>query len=537
MSHGLIAPILLPLLTAVLLVLQQELGHAGRGRRGQRRLSVAAAVAFVVLGAWLVARAHGAAAPEVYRVGALPGPFGIVLVLDRLSALLVLLTGLLALGSLLHAMHHDSDRRAHYFHPLFHLQVTGVAGAFLTGDLFNLFVFFEVLLIASYCLLVYGGTEPRVRAGLHYVTLNLLGSSLFLLAAGTLYGVTGTLNMAELAVRVAALPPADAGLVRAGGLLLLVVFALKAAVVPLHFWLPDTYAAANAAVAALFAIMTKVGVYAIVRVHTLVFGPEAGEAALVAAPWLLPAALGTLALGALGALGSRRLRPMQGYLLVMSVGTMLAPVALFDAAALGAGLYYLAHSTLTSAAMFLIADLVARQRGGVDDELVRGPAVARPALLGALFGAGAVAVVGGPPLSGFLGKALILAAAPADGRGWWLWGVTLGGSLVALVALARAGSMLFWNTFRDRDDDPFDPVVHAPLAAQPVNAAAIAPAAGLLALVVALTLLAGPVTAYTSAAAGQIVSPRPYIDAVLGEPMLGGARGAGGATGGTGAAP
>jgi len=529
MSHLAIAPILLPLLTAMLLVVLQALGRAGGGRRRQRTLSVASAASFAALGVLLVARADGAAAPEVYRVGAWPGPFGIVLVLDRLSALMLLLTGLVALGAMLHAVRQRSDQRAHYFHTLFHLQVAGIAGAFLTGDLFNLFVFFELLLIASYCLLVYGGTVARIRSGLHYVVLNLVGSSLFLVAAGTLYGATGTLNMAELAVRTAALPAADAGLVRAGALLLLVVFALKAAVVPLHFWLPSTYAAVNPAVAALFAIMTKVGVYGIVRVHTLAFGPDAGVATLVAAPWLLPAALVTLALGALGALASRRLRPMQGYLLVMSVGTMLAPVALFDASALSAGLYYLVHSTLASAAMFLVADLVARERGGVDDELVRGPAVARPALLGAIFFAGAVAVAGLPPLAGFVGKALILAAAPSDGRGWWLWAVTLGGSLVALVALARAGSTLFWNTYRDRDDDPFDPVVHGAPTAAPATAGMVAPAVGLLALVVALTALAGPVTAYTTATAAQLLAPQPYLDAVLdgAVPADGGARRAG----------
>ena len=535
MTHGVILPILLPLLTAMLLVLQQETGRAGGGRQRRRQASVVAMLLFVANAVWLVARAAAAPAPEVYRVGALPGPFGIVLVLDRLSALMVLLTGLVALGSLLYGIAQGSDRRAHYFHVLFQLQVAGLAGAFLTGDLFNLFVFFEVLLIASYCLLVYGGTVPRVRAGLHYVVLNLVGSSLFLIAVGTLYGVTGTLNMAELAVRIGALGPADAGLARAAALLLLVVFALKAAVVPLHFWLPGTYAAANAAVAALFAIMSKVGVYAIVRVYTLVFGHDAGVAAGVAAPWLLPAALVTLALGALGALGSRRLRPMQGYLLVMSVGTMLAPIALFDAPALGAALYYLPHSTLTSAAMFLVADLVARQRGGTDDTLVRGPAVAQPAALGLLFFVGAVGLAGLPPLAGFVGKALILAAAPGDARGWWLWGVTLGGSFVALVALSRAGSTLFWNTFRDRDDDPFERDPGAP-APDGTGGRSLAPAAGLLALVVALTVFAGPISAYTGAAAAELLAPRPYLDAVLDGTPPTAAPAAPGA-GGTGGAP
>src|SRR5690606_2213561 len=231
-----------------------------------------------------------------YRLGDWPAPFGIVLVLDRLSALMLVLTAAVALFSLLHAVQ-GQDRAGPLYHPLFQLQLVGLNGAFLTGDLFNLFVFFEILLIASYCLLVHGSTAPRLRAGVHYVVLNLAGSSLFLIAVGTLYGVTGTLNMADMAQKVALLGAPDAALVRSAALLLLVVFALKAALVPLYFWLPAAYSAASAPVAALFAIMTKVGVYSIVRVYTLIFGSGGGVAAEVATPWLLPLALLTVVLG------------------------------------------------------------------------------------------------------------------------------------------------------------------------------------------------------------------------------------------------
>jgi multicomponent K+:H+ antiporter subunit D len=261
-AHLVILPVLLPFLTGIVLLLV-----GSRRPALERVLSITGTLALLLVAvALLLAAAAGE--PRAYRLGDWPAPFGIVLVLDRLSALLVLLTAVIATFSLLHAMQ-GQDRRAPLFHPLFQLQLVGLNGAFLTGDLFNLFVFFEILLIASYCLLIHGSTAPRLRAGLHYVVLNLAGSALFLVAVGTLYGVTGTLNMADMAQRVAALGAGDAALVRRAALLLLVVFALKAAVIPLHFWLPAAYSAASATVAALFAIMTTVGVYARVRGDTL----------------------------------------------------------------------------------------------------------------------------------------------------------------------------------------------------------------------------------------------------------------------------
>jgi multicomponent K+:H+ antiporter subunit D len=208
-----------------------------------------------------------------------------------------------------------------------------------------------------------GGGAARSRAGLHYVILNLSGSALFLLAVGVLYGMTGTLNMADLARAVAAAPPTDAPLLRTAALLLLVAFGLKAALLPLHFWLPLTYTAAGAGVAALFAIMTKVGVYAIVRVFTLIFGNEAGAVAGIAQPWLLPAALATLAVGSLGAVASRGLRELAAYLTLASVGTLLVGVGLFSHGGITAALFYLIHSTLTTATLFLLSDVIGTQRG------------------------------------------------------------------------------------------------------------------------------------------------------------------------------
>ncbi|HSJ09030.1 MAG TPA: monovalent cation/H+ antiporter subunit D [Longimicrobiales bacterium] len=498
-GHAAILPVLLPLFTGIALILL-----AGRGVPLQRSISVLGAVALVLLSVWLLMLTQDGVT-RAYRLGDWPAPFGIVLVLDRLAALMVLLTSIVALFSVLHAVQ-GHDEAGPFYHPLFQLQLVGLNGAFLTGDLFNLFVFFEILLIASYCLLVFGSTTPRLRAGVHYVVLNLAGSALFLIAVGTLYGVTGTLNMADMAQKVALLEASDAALVRAAALLLLVVFALKAALVPLYFWLPGAYAAASAPVAALFAIMTKVGVYSIIRVYTLVFGADAGVAANVAADWLLPLALVTTLLGMTGALASRELRRMQGYLLVGSVGIMMTGMALFTQAAIAAGLYYLVHSTLVMAGMFLIADLVARQRGGKDDLIVSGPPLPQGAVLSSMFFIGAIAVVGLPPLSGFLGKALILNASLPSPAMPWVWGIILFGGLLSLLALSRAGITMFWV------EDPDDEM----LAHTASPARAFMPAAGLLAAVVLVSVFAGPLAAFADATAEQLLKPAPYIEAVLG---------------------
>ncbi len=233
-------------------------------------------------------------------------PYGIVLVVDRLAAWMLLTTSLLAVFALLYAVR-GIDTEGRHFHVLFQLQLFGLNGAFLTGDLFNLFVFFEILLLASYGLLLHGGGRNRVKAGLHYVVINLVGSTLFLFAVGTLYGVTGTLNMADLAVKLAQTPPENLALVQSAGLLLFAVFALKAALLPLYLWLPAAYAHTSAPVAALFAIMTKVGAYSILRVYSLMFGDAAGPVANLLDAWLAPLALVTLVLGMLGVLASTSL--------------------------------------------------------------------------------------------------------------------------------------------------------------------------------------------------------------------------------------
>jgi len=326
--------------------------------------------------------------------------------------------------------------------------------------------------------------------------------------------MTGTLNMADMARKVAAAPAADAALIRAGALLLMLVFAIKAALFPLYFWLPRAYAAADAPVAALFAVMTKVGVYAMLRVSTLIFGPDAGAAAGVLDAWLLPAALLTVAVASFGVLAGATLRAMAGYLNIASVGILCAGIGMASAAALGATLYYLLHSTLVIALLFLLIGLVRRSRADGNDRIERGPAPAHPTLLGGLFFATAIAAAGLPPLSGFLGKLMLLQAAQGHGAAPWIWAVVLGNALLALVALARAGSAVFWHTA---------PRAGAAPPAPPLTSRAL-PVVLLLACIVALTAAAGPVAAYTAATARQLLRPADYIHIVLDRAAPAGAR-------------
>jgi multicomponent K+:H+ antiporter subunit D len=502
MNHWIAAPILVPALAGAAMLL------AGERRLGlQRALGIASCAALVLLAA-IGVESSAAGAVQSYFVGDWPAPFGIVLVLDRLAALMLAVAAAIALAALVAAVTGERpwDARGRFFHPLFQFQLMGLSGAFLTGDLFNLFVFFEVLLIASYCLLLHGQGEARLRAGLHYVVVNLAASALFLVGVALLYSVTGTLNLADLALRVASVSPQDAPLVRAAALLLLVVFGVKAAAFPLYLWLPRAYAAAAAPVAALFALMTKVGVYAIVRVHGVVFGPEAGEAALVAAPWLAPAALATALLGVVGALAAPTLGRMAAYLTVASVGTLLIAVGAFSPVALGAALYYLPHSSLAVAALFLLVEQISARRGPVGDRLEEGAPMAQSALLGALFALAAVALIGLPPLAGFVGKIMILRSAAALPEAGVIWSVILVAGFLSLVGLMRAGSVVFWNT-----------TPGAAPAGPHARSGLFAPLA-LVACGVALAMFAGPVQRYTDAAARQLGDRGQYGAAVLGAP-------------------
>ncbi len=509
-QHAPVLSVLLPSFTGMALLLlgdhdgmsAQGGGHEGGRAAWRRRLSLASALLGLALAVALVGRASGGEL-TVYELGEWPAPFGIVLVLDRLSALMVLLTYLVAVPVLWYACG-GWDTRGRHFHAIFHFQLMGLSGAFLTGDLFNLFVFFEVLLIASYVLMLHGLGRERLRMGVHYVVLNLTASALFLIGLSMFYSVTGTLNMADAALHVARLDGASLRLAQSAALILLVVFGLKAALVPLYFWLPGTYAAASAPVAALFAIMTKVGVYSIVRVHWVIFGVDAGAASLTVQPWLLPVALLTSVLGVLGALAAHTLGRLVAYLTVSSVGTIVAGVALFTPETLSAAMYYLLHSTVVIAGLFLFVELAAAQRGAMHDRLQPAPAVREPVLLGVMMLFGAASAAGLPPLPGFLGKVMLLQSTAGLPAQPWVWSVLIGVGFLTLLGLARAGVVMFWHV---------QPAV-APQASG-TSARLLAAPWAFMAVTVAMAVWAAPIKNYTDALAQQLTDKARYASAVL----------------------
>ena len=506
MSHWIIAPIILPAFLAPFIVLAARY-HIGI----QRVFSVAGVIALIGIAiglAWQVSDGS----VVYYRLGDWAAPFGIVVVGDRLSTLMVLLTSVLALFVLLYAIGSGWDNRGRHFHALFQFQLMGILGAFLTGDLFNLFVFFEVLLIASYGLMIHAGGNARLRAGVQYVLFNLIGSTLFLFALGSIYAETGTLNMADLAERVALIGPDETIGIRVASVLLLLVFAIKAALVPLHFWLPSSYAEAPAPVAALFAIMTKVGAYAIIRVYTMIFPPDVEVTAGLHDLWLQPAALISLAIGMVGVLAARKLDCLVAFSVIGSMGMVMVAISMFSHAGIAAALYYIVHSTLAAAVLFLVSDLVRTGRGNVD--LTAQPPMAGTTLTAGLFFAGAIAMAGLPPLSGFLGKLLILDAAFDTSAMAWIWTIVLASSLVSVVGFARAGSTLFWKA---HSVHPSGGDVEAEGIARP-SAMSYAAVGGLLALLVAHTVFAGQVHAYTTAMAAELFAHETYISTVLDTP-------------------
>ena len=530
-AHLLVAPVLLPMGTAALMLMLGE-----GNRRLKAVINTASTLTGLLLAVWLLLRvqADGTAALGVYLPGNWPVPFGIVLVADPLAVFMAVLAGAVGLAALLFALARWQHAGV-YFHVLFQLQLMGLYGAFLTGDLFNLFVFFEVLLAASYGLLLHGGGLARVRAGLHYISINLLASLLFLIGVAVIYGVTGTLNMADIAAKIALIPPGDRGLLHAGAAILAVAFLAKAALWPLNFWLPPAYGAASAPSAAVFAILTKVGVYAILRLWTLCFPADAGGASAgFGGTALIWGGLATLAFGAIGMLASQQLGRLAGYSVIASSGTLIAAIG-FDAPALTSGaLFYLASSTLAGCALFLLVELIERAREveegpedlddgnyalpafldaeppkgiNLDDneEALIGRAIpAALAFLGVAFTVCAMVIAGLPPLSGFVSKLSMLQAlldlgsAPA----WWLFTLLIGSGLFAAIALMRVGVRHFW-TAQDRPAPRLRVVETLPIAA-------------LLAAALLLVAQAEAVLGYTRATAEVLHAPRLYIDAVLG---------------------
>lgn len=535
MAHLIVLPVLLPLAFAALLA-----GLGERRRRAKAALSLLSCVLMLATAIALLLWVDRAATPGAFGVY-LPGnwsvPFGIVLVVDRLSALMLVLSATAGLATLLFSLARWHRAGVH-FHPLLQMQLMGLNGAFLTADLFNLFVFFEVLLAASYGLLLHGGGGPRVRAGLHYIAINLFASLLFLVGVALLYGVTGTLNMADVAAKLSAVPASDRGLLHAAAALLGVAFLTKAAVWPLNFWLVPAYAAASTPVSALFAILTKVGAYAVLRLWTLCFPASAGASALFGGHVLVWAGLATLAFGAVGMMASQRLARLAGYSIIASSGTLVAATGFDDPALTAGALFYLASATLAAGAMFLLVELMDRARAlevdlpsavvtdvrlpafaetdrhadaNLDDDqtVLIGRAIpAAVAFLGLAFMLATLVLAGLPPLSGFVAKVAMLdallelpsGAGPYGGRGA-LFALQILSGLLAAIALSRIGMRLFWS--------PEDQ------SATRLRVAETAPVALLLGTCVALVVAAEPALRYMRDTADALHDPQQYIRTVL----------------------
>jgi multicomponent K+:H+ antiporter subunit D len=532
-GHLMIAPVVAPLVAGALMLLVDERHHAFRAVTGIVSAFALMGVAIALMRIADASPGSAASAPvRVYLLGGWPAPFGIVLVLDRLSALMLVLTSVLACASLIFSLARW-DRAGVYFHALFQFMLMGLNGAFLTGDLFNLFVFFELLLAASYGLVLHGSGIARVRAGLHYIAVNLAASMLFLVGVSLIYAVTGTLNMADLAARIPAVDPGNRMLLEAGAAILGVAFLVKAGMWPLGFWLPTTYAAASPPVAAVFAIMTKLGVYIVLRLWLLLFGADTGASAHFGGEWLMFGGMMTIAFGLIGVLASQDMARLAGFSVLVSSGTMLAAVGTGTSAVTGGALFYLVSSTLAIGAFFLLIELVERGRevgadvfavtmeafgeGGEESLDQDEVGVATPivmAVLGLSFIGCALVLAGLPPLSGFIAKFAMLTAvlnpsglgtdAAVPAASWTLVVLLILSGFATLVAVARAGIRAFWA--------PLDRTVPR------VRFVEMAPVAVLLLLCLTLTVEAGPAMRYMQAAARSLHAPQDYMRGVLRPP-------------------
>jgi multicomponent K+:H+ antiporter subunit D len=531
LHHLIVAPILLPLVVAAAMLLFDE-----RRRWLKRVLGIGACTALLAISIVLLRFAilpgadGGPAKPLVYLLGNWRAPFGIVLVVDRLSALMLVLTSLLGCAAVVYALARW-DKAGPRFHALLLFLLMGVNGALLTGDIFNLFVFFEVMLAASYGLVLHGSGVARTKAGLHYVAINVATSLLFLIGVGLIYGVTGTLNMADLAARIPLVPAHDLMLLEGGAAILGVAFLVKAGMWPLGFWLPRTYAAASPPAAAVFAILSKVGIYAVLRLTSLFFGAGAGAAAGFADTGLMAGGLATIAYGLIGILASHTLKRVAGHYLLVSSGTLLAAIGTGSPAVQAAALFYLVSSTLAVAALYLLIEPV--ERGESDDDTPATEAVfedeyvgifeeeedeigiaipATIAILGGAFICCSLLLSGLPPLSGFVAKFAIIDGLlrfenPISPATWAFIALLILAGLAALITMTRAGIDLLW-TPAERPQSHLSIVEAAPIAL-------------LLLAAFALVIQAGPVMRYMEAAARTLGQPHLYSDAVLAAPRVG----------------
>lgn len=456
----------------------------------------------------------------VYLLGNHQAPLGIVLVADQLASLMLLLTALLGVASLAYstAIWH---RVGIHFYPLFQLILMGLNGAFLTGDLFNLFVFFEVFLAASYGLLLHGSGEGRVSASMLYVTVNMVGASLMLIGISMIYSITGTLNMAEVAIKAGSLLADDRMLFEAACAILGVAFLVKAASWPLNFWLPNAYSVASAPVAAMFAVMTKVGIYALLRVGSLLL--PSGAPAAFGGEWMFFIGIATLVFGTLGVLIEKDMGRLAGYSVIVSSGILLSALGMPGVSMTGPSLYYLISSVFATSALFLLVELINRthenrlyididafdEDSSFTEQHVEGVIVPGAfAFLGIAYIVAAIVIIGLPPLSGFIGKIGLLSNTlelnnyRISGLHTWLMlGFVLFSGLASLVAYMRVGMLHFW--------------VPENIVKPKLSSREVIPIVFLLLLCVLITIFASPIMDLMNNIAQSLDNPYSYIDAVL----------------------
>jgi multicomponent K+:H+ antiporter subunit D len=530
LDHLLVLPIVLPLVAGAVMLLIDEQHRILKTTISIGTIVAVTGVAFALLG---LVDAPGSAAVWVYRLGDWPTPFAIVLVADRLSALMLVLTSVLALASIVFSVARW-DRAGAHFRAMFQFLLMGLNGAFLTGDLFNLFVWFEVLLAASYGLVLHGSGTRRVRAGLHYIAVNLATSLLFLIGVSLIYGVTGTLNMADLATRIPQVSAESRGLLETGAAVLGIAFLVKAGIWPLSFWLPAAYSGAAPPVAAMFSIMSKLGLYVVLRLWLLLFGTDSGASAHFGGDWLLLAGMATIVFGAIGVLASQDIARLAGFTVLISSGTVMAAIATAQVGVTGPALYYLVSSTLAIGALFMLIELlergrepgadvlaVTREAYGSDDEDELMPTdeigVAIPAamaVVGLCFIGCTLVLAGLPPLSGFIAKFAVLTAlfgplgtgmtASVPALAWALLGLLILSGLTTLVAMTRAGIRTLW--------------ARGEHTVARVRVIEIAPIVILLIATAAITVQAEPVMRYMQATASALHTPQGYIRGVLSAP-------------------
>ncbi|EGN76009.1 formate hydrogenlyase subunit 3/multisubunit Na+/H+ antiporter, MnhD subunit [Idiomarina sp. A28L] len=499
MSFEVALPILIPLLTGALCVM------FWRYNAIQRALSLVGSFALLAASIWLMVSVYNDGHVVMY-MGNWEAPFGITLVADMLSAIMVVLTGMMAVAIAIYSLSSASPSHERFgYYPLMHLLLAGVAGSFLTGDIFNLYVWFEVMLVASFALLILGGERAQMEGAVKYVTLNLLSSAIFLSAIGLLYGLVGTLNMADIAVKLG--EAENAGLIDVIAVMFLIAFGIKAAAFPLFFWLPASYHTGPVAVSALFAgLLTKVGVYALFRVFTLIFNQNVEFTHEI----LLWMAGFTMLTGVLGAAAQFEFRRILSFHIVSQIGYMILGLALFTPLALIGGVFYIMHHIIVKTNLFLISGITHRLLGTYDLKKLGGIYKSRP-FLSILFLIPALSLAGIPPLSGFFAKFIIIRAG-VEANAWVITGIALLVGLLTLYSMIKIWAEVFWKKLPKGLDD-------TALTEGKTSASTVVlyiPVVLLAICTLVIGLNGQPIYDFAEYSAAQLLNPQGYIDAVLG---------------------